>query len=371
MVIAQIVEADAPGGTERLIIQIAQDLRKRGHQVVVIGPAAGPGKGWLGNEIRALGIEWATIPRRLMFDPRAVKDIVTLIRRYRVDAVHSHEFAPSVYGAMACWLIGRPHVMTMHSNLYFAGARRRRIAFRWAAHHSAAVAVSADTGRDAERLLGLNPGSVHVIPNGIASRPGTRDAVRTELSLRPQDMLVLALGNVSKRKAHIILLRSLVELRSRNPDIPWHLAIAGTDQGAAPELRDAAREFGVESRLHLLGHRSDTEDLLAASDVFAMSSLHEGMPLAIMEATFAGKPVISSAAGGIAEMLDDGVEGLLTPVGDVHTMSVGLERLLTDPVLRDRLGQAARQRAERQFGIATMMDAYLRLYRNGKRTTGT
>ena len=362
MVIAQIVEGDAPGGTERLVIQIAQDLRRRGHQVLVVGPADGPGKGWLGNEMRTLGFEWATIPKRSMFDPRSVTDILKLIRRHGVEAVHSHEFAPSVFGAMACWLLRKTHVLTMHSNLYFAKAFRRRVAFKWAAKHSAVVAVSADTGTQAEQLLELAPGSIHVIPNGIAYRPGRRDALRTELGLAPDDLLVVALGNVSPRKAHDIILRALIQMRARQPGIKWHFAIAGNDQGKAAELRELAAAEGVSARFHLLGHRSDTEDLLAASDVFAMSSLHEGMPLAIMEAMFAGKSVITSAAGGIGEMLDDDVEGLLTPVGDVTTMSAGLERLLTDAALRERLGAAARQRAERQFGIAAMMDAYVRLY---------
>jgi glycosyltransferase involved in cell wall biosynthesis len=95
-----------------------------------------------------------------------------------------------------------------------------------------------------------------------------------------------------------------------------------------------------------------------------MSSLHEGMPLAIMEAMFAGKPIVSSVAGGIGEMIKDGAEGLLVPVGGVEPMSAGLERLLTDAALRDRLGAAARDRAQRQFGIEPMLDAYMRLYRD-------
>jgi glycosyltransferase involved in cell wall biosynthesis len=363
MRIAQFIESDTPGGTERLVIQIALDLRRRGHDVVVIGPADGPGKGWLGDELKARGFEWTTVPKRSMLDPRSVSDVVRLIRRYKVDAVHSHEFAPSVHGAVASWLTGRPHVATMHSNLYFAGAWRRRVAFRWAQRHSVAVvAVSRDTALDAERILRLRPGSIRVVPNGVAANPGRRDALRNELGLERGDLLVVALGNVSERKAQIVILQALIRLQARRPDLPWRFVIAGTDQGAAPGLLQAARENGVERRFHLLGHRSDTEDILAAADIFAMSSQHEGMPLAIMEAMFAGKPVISTMAGGIGEMITDDVDGLLTPVGDVDAMSAGLERLLSDAALRQRLGEAARLRAARQFGIAPMMDAYLALY---------
>lgn len=363
MTVAQIVEGDAPGGTERLVIQIALELRRRGHEVVVVGPAAGPGKGWLGDEIRSRGLVYDTIPKRHMLDLRAILDIVRIIRRYDVATLHSHEFAPTVFGALGCWLTRRTHVATMHSNLYFATARRRRTAFRWAVRHSAAVvAVSADTRDDAEKALALSPGTIHLIPNGIASQAGRREPLRHQLKLADSDLLVVALGNVSPRKAHILLVRSMIELKARRPGLKWHLAISGSDQGCSGEIRQTARDNGLEDRVHLLGHRSDTEDVLAAADIFAMSSLHEGMPLAIMEAMFAGKPVISSRAGGIGEMLTDGVDGLLTPVGDAEAMSRALEKVLTDTALRDRLAVAGRRRAEAQFSIGTMMDAYLRLY---------
>lgn len=371
MRVAQFVEGDAPGGTERLVIQMAHDLRARGHDVLVVGPQNGPGKGWLGGQLRAAGFEWVELPRRKMLDVRAISDIMDLLRERRIDVLHSHEFAPSVTGAVAAWLMKRPHVMTMHGNRYYAGAWRRWLSFRWAATHSTAVvAVSRDTGADAEKQLRLRPGSIKVIPNGIVTRPGNRERVRRELGVADSELLVVALGNVSVRKAHSVMLRALIALRERRPDIAWRLAIAGTDQGCATELRNLAEVHGVSERFHLLGHRGDTDDILAASDVFAMSSLHEGMPLAIMEAMFAGKPVVTSSAGGIGEMMTDGVDGLLTPVGDADAMSIALERVLTDARLRESLGRAAQLRAPRQFGIAPMMDAYLDFYGDKRRANG-
>jgi glycosyltransferase involved in cell wall biosynthesis len=362
MIVAQIVETDYPGGTERLVIQIALELRRRGHVPVVFGPHDGIGQGWLRQELQGLGVVWDFLPRRWMLDPRAVLDIVRLLRRYRVDAVHSHEFAPSVFGAVASRVLRLPHVLTMHSNLYFAGAWRRRAAFRWAVRHSAAVAVARDTRDDVERMLSLPPGTIRVIPNGVAASPGRRAPVRTELGLGDEDVLVVALGNLNPRKAHILLLRAMAELGRRRPDLRWHVAIAGRDQGTGAELQQFAASGDIAARVHLLGHRADTEDVLAAADVFAMSSLHEGMPLAIMEAMFAAKPIVTSMAGGIAEMLTEGREGLLVPVGDSEHLSRALERVVADKGLRGTLGQAARARAERQFGIGPMMDAYMELY---------
>jgi glycosyltransferase involved in cell wall biosynthesis len=361
MRIAQLVESDSPGGTERLVLQIVAELTRRGHEVVTVGPTD---TGWLGEELRARGHRWESIVRRFMFDPRAVLDLVRICRHYRIQAVHAHEFAPSVFGAAAARLTGASHVITMHSNPYYAVKWRRRVAFGLAQRSASGVAaVSADTAADAERVLKLPPGTIVTIPNGIVSVSGDRREVRRELGVRDDELLVVAIGNLSERKAHHLLVRALIQLKERSPEIRWRLAIGGTDQGTAPHLRDLAADGKVAERVHLLGHRSDTENVLAAADVFAMCSLHEGMPLAIMEAMFAGLPVVSSTAGGIGEMITDGVDGLLVPVGISEPLAQALERLLTDPSLRGRLGAAARERAARQFGIAPMMDAYERLYR--------
>ena len=368
MVIAQFVEGDGPGGTERLVIQLALELRRRGHTVLTVGPADGPGKGWLGSEFRRLGFEWLTVPKRSMFDPRAVTDVTRFIRSRDVDVVHSHEFAPSIYGAAGAWLTRRNHCLTMHSNLYFAAAWRRRAAFRWATRHSGGVvAVSADTRADVEKLLALPRGTVQVIPNGIAATPGRRELLRNELGVSAAELLIVALGNVSARKSHITILEALIRLHRERPDLQWRFAIAGTDHGSAAHLLEFASEHGVADLFHLLGHRSDTEDVLAGADLFAMSSLHEGMPLAIIEAMFAEKAIVSTAAGGIAEMITHDVEGLLTPTGDVDAMAQALERLLSNRADRERMSVAARRRAERQFGITPMVDAYLGLYRKGPR----
>jgi glycosyltransferase involved in cell wall biosynthesis len=114
--------------------------------------------------------------------------------------------------------------------------------------------------------------------------------------------------------------------------------------------------------VHLLGHRDDVADLLAAADLFAMPSLFEGLPLAVLEAMFAGTPVVASAVGGIPEAVRDGLEGRLVPAGAVGPLSEVLAELLSDADRRAALGKAARQRAESEFTISHMADAYERLY---------
>ena len=359
MVIGQLIEGDTPGGAERLVIQFAEEFERRGHGVVTIIPAGGPA--WLGNEMKRLGFPWATIRRRSMFDPRIVRDLVSILREHGATALHSHEFI-GVHGARAARALRLPHVITMHGSPFFSEKWRRRTAFRWALRHSALVGVSRDTSAHAEQVLGLRAGTAITIPNGIAPRPGDGPALRRELGIDADELVVSAVGNVSERKNHIQLLRALLEIRERIPALRWRMVVAGQDRGCMAEIRAVAAAAGVADRVHLLGHRDDTENVLAAADVFAMPSLHEGMPLAIIEAMFASRPVVSSTAGGVADMLDHGREGFLFPVGDTAALADALTGLLTDPARRAAVGAAGRARAERQFGIGPMMDAYETLY---------
>lgn len=363
LVVAHFLEGDGPGGAERLVTQFAEELRRRGHGVFTVIP--GGGAAWLGHEMSRLGFAWTTVPRRSMFDPRAVGDLMRVLRAAGVTALHSHEFN-GVIGSVAAYRLGIPHVITMHGSPYYAAKLRRRLAFRWAVRHSVRiVGVSNATSEHADRALGLRPGTAQTIANGIAPRAGDGAALRRELGLPADALIVAAVGNVSVRKNHIQLVHAMIELRRRHPALVWHLVVAGGDQGPMAEIQALAASAGLTERVRMLGHRDDSENLLAAADVFAMPSLHEGMPLAIIEAMFARLPVVSSTAGGVGEMLVDGTEGFLHPVNDTPALADALERLLTDASLRDAVGRAAAARAARQFGIGPMMDAYERLYRGG------
>jgi glycosyltransferase involved in cell wall biosynthesis len=234
------------------------------------------------------------------------------------------------------------------------------MALRWAIRRSdATIAVSQDTRRQLLRDLGLPDASIDTVWNGIPIPSGDRAAVRAELGLRPQDVLVAAIGTLIERKGHAVLIRSLAELSRRSPELPWHLAIAGR----GPEhdhLQALASEAGVAARVHLLGFRRDGANLLAATDVFAMPSQWEGLPLALLEAMFAGNAIVASGISGIPEAIPTEEYGLLVPPGDVPALTAALHRLVGDPALRARLGRAAQARAREFFTVGRMAEEYLR-----------
>lgn len=351
-----MLESDGPGGAETMLMQMAEELRRRGHHVVCVGPDNGCG--WLGEELRRRGFTTDVFSLRQPIDRNCLRLMVEMLRRHQVEIVHSHEFTMAIYGAAAARELGLTHVITMHGSEKVLSRWQRRLALRIAfAASRAVVAVSRATHAHMTKVMRMAPDSILTIPNGIAFTPGTRETVRKELGLSDDSVLVLAVGNLVPRKGHIFLLRALASLGDPN----WHVAIAG--RGDEEErLRAFAAEAGVADRVHLLGHRGDIPDLLAAADVYAMPSLWEGLPMALLEAMFAGKAIVASRASGIPEAIDEGKEGLLADPGDEAQLREALSRLLADPSLRRRLGTTAKARAETDFSAAVMIDAYERAY---------
>jgi glycosyltransferase involved in cell wall biosynthesis len=363
--IALLGETGGPGGAERMMLQLAVELRARGHEVVPVGPERR--NPWLRTRFRDLGFEPRTYALRAPVDPLCLARIAGIIRGARADVVHSHEFFTAVYGGAAAWLLRRPHVLTMHGGRYYAGRGYRRAALRWIAQRSrAVVAVSAATANDLAGGLGLASSEVRVIRNGIRPEAGDSGKLRAELGLGSDELLIVAIGNLYQVKGHIVLLRALALLEDSGAAPPWRLAVAGRGAEEAA-LRAFVESRGWERRVSLLGFREDAADVLAAADVFALPSLSEGLPLALAEAMWAGKAIVASRTGGIPEVVTHGAEALLAEPGDEGALAACLRELLGQPELRARLGRSARVRAEQDLSVERMADEYERVYALARR----
>jgi glycosyltransferase involved in cell wall biosynthesis len=366
--IALMLESTAPGGAERMLLELAEELRLRGYGICPVGPRAE--RNWLRDRFLERGFSPESYRLRHPLDPACVTDLAGILKRRRVDVVHSHEFTMAVYGTAATRVCRVPHVITMHGGQRSAtSARRRRVALRWAIRRSDATAcVSAAARDDLQRALGLGSDRLEVVHNGIRFKPGNGRGVRSALGVEPEIPLVVAVGNLYPVKGHVHLLQGLAELRASVPDMPWALAIAGKVTLAgnveveARAFRQIAEAHGFADRLHLLGYREDVPDLLAAADVFAMPSLSEGLPLALLEAMFAGKAIVASEVGGIPEVISAGREGLLVPAGDASAIAAAVRELLSNAGRREQLGRAARARAETAFGVGSMTERYEDMY---------
>jgi glycosyltransferase involved in cell wall biosynthesis len=368
--VALVLESDGPGGAENVVFDLAEALRDRGHIVYPIGPEHGDG--WLGSKLRESGFERPTFLHQTNFDRvvvrdlRLIRDLTRMFNQLDIDVVHCHDFVAAVHGGIAARLAGRPRVLTMHGHQTMCDAWRRRAALRWAFRHSnALVAVSGATKAQLDRDLGLAPDTIQIIRNGVPVRVGRADSIREEIGIRDGEVVIVAVGNLVERKGHIHLLRALQHLTQEGLSERWRLVIAGGWGGEErPRLEKFAEESGFADRVHLLTYRNDIPDLLATADIFAMPSLWEGLPLAVLEAMQAGVCVVASETSGIPEAIVSEQHGLLVPAGDVDHLARALGRVIRDRTLREQLASEGQSRAMREFTIDAMAGAYEALYRS-------
>jgi len=356
--IAHLIESDGPGGAERMVADLASELQRAGARNLVILPANG--EGWLARQLAGSGvaIEYFRLNRPVSF--ACARWLTVVLRRHRIALAHSHEFSMGVYGAWAACLSGVPHVVTMHGGRYYAHRLRRRFALRaGVALGSRMVAVSHELARHLSRDLWLPASRIHTIANGVRYVPAARSTLREELNLAPEDRLMLAVGNLYPVKGHRFAVEALALLRDRHPRL--HLAIAGRGE-LADTLRMLAAERGVATQLHLLGLRADIPNLLAGADAFVMPSLSEGLPLALLEAMFAGCPIVASDVGEVRNVLADGEAGTLVPTGDAAELAAALDNLLQTPDQARERATRATHRATSEYSISRMVARYAVLY---------
>jgi len=357
--IAHLIESDGPGGAERMVASLASELQVAGSQNVVIVPAKG--EGWLAGELASTDVAIEAFSLDRPVSPTCARGLQTLFRRHRIAVAHSHEFTMAVYGAYASWRVGIGHLITMHGSRYYATRWRRRIALRAAvALSSRLVAVSTNLADALSRDLRIPRSRIATIPNGVRSLAGERRRLREELRLSPSDQLLLAVGNLYPVKGHQFLVEALALLRDRYPRA--HVAIAGRGD-LADLLLARAGELGLSDRVHVLGLRSDIPNLLAAADVFVLPSLSEGLPLALLEAMFASRPIVASDVGDVRSALKDGQAGVLVRPGDSEELARALDELLSNPDEARRLGEEAARRAARDYDVLGMAARYALIYR--------
>src|SRR5204862_3171720 len=173
--------------------------------------------------------------------------------------------------------------------------------------------------------------------------------LREKLGLDSDACLLVAFGNLYPFKGHRHLIEALGILAGRHRTL--HLAIAGRGD-LSDALSTQARELGIGGRLHLLGLRADVSAVLKAADIFVLPSLSEGLPLALLEAMFAGRPIVASEVGEVGTALAGGEVGALVPPADAAALAVALDDLITHPDRARALGAAAATRAATEYDLS-------------------
>ncbi len=294
--------------------------------------------------------------------------LIKFMKKEHFSAVLTFTHDSDILGLPAAWIAGIPlRFGSHHGSPDFAPWKfvlHRKIINSKIA--SGLVAVSGFT-RDMAINEGIKPGRIRIINNGIsfhprpAPNPGT---VRNTFLPDGKGLLVLAVGRLVQPKGHVHFVEAAAQVLKSIPDVKFIIAGEGP---LRKEIQRAIDKLGVSDNVLLLGNRTDISALLEACDVFVLSSLYEGLSMALLEAMAAGVPVVSTEIAGVADLIEGGVTGLLAPPGDSNALAEALCTVLADNELRTRLALNGKTLVEEKFTLDHMGQQYLELLgaRNG------
>lgn len=358
--VLQLIPTLDRSGAEKQMVLLAKGLpRDQFHVEVAALTRLGP----LESELRHAGIPVTLIGKRLKADPFALLRLARFMRDRKFDVVQTWIFAANTYGRIAARRAGVPVVVVSEMAVDLWKGRSQlavdRFLTRWT---DVVVGNSRAVAAFYRDEAGVPESKLAVIPSGIGDEepPAVdRAEVRRALGIAADAPVVLFVGRLAAQKAVDDLLSALDVLQHVRPDL--RALIAG-DGPLRERLEEHAASVGLRASVKFLGHREDVPQLLAASDLLVLPSLYEGLPNVVLEAMRFRKPVVATAAPGTTEVVADGVTGLLVPMRNPVELARAIRRVIEEPGLAQRLGEAGRARAESEFRAATMIERFAELY---------
>lgn len=304
------------------------------------------------DRLRARGFEPHEVPiSTMMVDPRALRRVRAHLARLRPELVHTHLGTSDFLGTIAARSLGIPSVTTIHGDWWPDGGldRVRTWLMSRARRHCADIVIAVSESARSAYLANRRdaPEHVAVVHNGIVdrARPGSGARIRQELGLRQDDLIITSLSALRPEKNFEASIDALALVRDRFPRA--RLVIVGDGPHEDVVRRHAAR---LGDAVVLAGHREDAMELLDASDVLVHPSHFDAFPTTLLEAMAARVPIVTTAVGGMLEIVEPDVTGILVaPPPSAAAFAAALAPVLEHKELRARLGAAARARYERDF----------------------
>jgi glycosyltransferase involved in cell wall biosynthesis len=326
-------------------------------------------QGKLEKEIEKLGIGVTVFSEDKWASPRLFLNLIRQFKQAKVQIVHTHKYKDTILAAPAAKLSGVPYVVrTVHGlREPFPGIKAMRMNVYEALEHTvlrccvdSVVGVSSQVEAKYRGIC-----KTSCIRNGIDLKESVmqreRQQLRLNLGVDSETCLIGTVGRLAAVKGLQYLLTAVQNLLSQHINVK--LLIVG-DGEMREELESQASRLGISAHAMFLGHRDDTQDLLTSMDIFVLPSLSEGVPMALLEAMAASRPIVASRVGGIPEIVTNGVEGFLVEPTDVQGLVDKCLELIRSQDLANKMGELARKRVEQDFSATAMADQVSSLYRD-------
>ena len=356
-----------PGGTERLIVELAKRLHRDVPAAVCCLDVAGA---WA-SELTTRGIHVTALGRAPGFRPALGRAVSRVAHQHGATVLHAHHYSPFVYSCLA--RLTRPSlrvVFTEHGRLGDTGpSPKRRLANTILARLADAVCAVSEDVRQHLIGEGFASSAVGIVYNGIepgtAPDPAARARQRAALGIADRVLVVGTIARLDRVKDLGTLIRAVALAAQARP---VELLIIGDGPERAHLTQLAARESG-SAPVRFMGHLDDARAWLAGCDVYANSSLTEGISLTILEAMAAALPIVATRAGGTPEVIDETCGRLVAP-RNPEAMADTIRALGVDARLRQTLGAAARRRVCDRFALDRMVAEYRQVYEGTRAAAG-
>jgi len=384
--VMQIILTLERAGAQEVVRTLAEYLSVNGCVVTVCAFEDGP----MRAEIEKLGIKVdilrrsrysvVLLPLFLVEMLRVRRELAQLIEAYQTDIAQTHilqvldflvlSLRRSTNLKVVLWTMqnveflperrsGQKHLLREARELTY------RLLYRvLSSQTDGFIAVSEQVRESIIRQIGPIQDKVFTICNAVDLHPFERTGDKTnlcdQLDLGTHSRLVVTVGRLEEQKGHRYLIEAAKSVVAFFPDA--HFLFIG-DGGLRDSLQCQVEQAGLSDNIHFLGVRDDVPDLLAAADLFVLPSLWEGLSVALLEAMAAGKPIVATAISGTVQALTNDETGLAVPPRDSQALADAITKLLADPALAQRLGEAAKQYVILTFSAQKQADEHLALYR--------
>ncbi len=319
--------------------------------------------GALRQQARDLCLPVRVLPMRGRLDLVPAWSLASYVRRNGIDLIHAHTLRANLVGSLAARLAGVPILVSIHSPARHETTHRIRNRVNSALERcltaltNGYIAVSDDLRREMQ-AAGVRADLITVVRNGIDVERhgrGRRELLRRELGVGGDEPVVGTIALLRPRKGVEVLLGAVEQLVRLHPKSRFVVCGGGEDSAYVDELLRLRDALSLGDRVRFLGFRRDVPYVLAGLDVFVLPSLFgEGLPMVVLEAMAAGKPVVATRVGGIGEAIVDGETGLLVPPGDPAALAAALAELLTNPDRIRSMGRQGQTRARDLFSDRAM-----------------
>lgn len=347
------------GGAEHVVLNLVRGVDRARFNPMV---CCLNWKGRMAAGLEQEGIPVFSLDKRPKFDPWMLVKMVRLFRRERVHLLNSHLWSAHFWGRLAAILAGVPAIVITEHNLDTWRNRAHfmadQILSKWT---DKVIFVSEEVKNFYGKHLTLPAEKLQVVHNGIkiAKTTTSQSEIRKKMGVPEGSCIIGTVGRLDKRKGLRFLLDVVASLVQKNANIFCLIVGEGKEKDDLVQYRDS---LGLQDKVKFLGYWPELAEVLSCMDIFTLSSIMEGLPLAILEAMSAGKPVVATDVGGNWEAVASGKTGWLVPYGDIPAMVSALSTLIENPKRAEEMGDAGFARIQTEFSLDAMIQTTQNIY---------